>query len=313
LGQKVSMLTDNINRLSGFIELLYQGVDPIEAGTRMKRAHVDYDSLTVYEKQLRDSFVPFYAYTSRIFREVVRQLAERPGGRYAQLLRTFNTSQTATGEDYVPSYLRDQWAIPFGEPLEDGQMYLADIDAPGIDALQTLGGAARGDFSEIPRNIALQSSPFVRAAVEQAFNRDLFSGRPLEQVSGDISRIAGANTPVSRAADRISQLVPFASRATNFTRKLLENRDELPMRQRVGNALLTMATGMKPTYVDDTQILNDQMRILLDANPGIFQANIPYVPSDLDARAGLEAAGDARAALEAYRALKKRRDALRAQ
>jgi len=51
--------TDSMNRLNGFNALLYQGVDPVEAGKRIKAAQVDYSSLTNVEREWFRRLVPF--------------------------------------------------------------------------------------------------------------------------------------------------------------------------------------------------------------------------------------------------------------
>jgi hypothetical protein len=261
MGMRYSELTDRLNRLSGYLELLMQGVDPQQAAMRIKRAQVDYSSLSRYERQLRDTIWPFYAYQSRIMREVLRQLAERPGGKYGQMLR-LKTRNDEAQEDgmYVPEYLRDQWAIPLGENEDGSQSYISNFDVPGIDALGLID--TDGGVQGTARNLAMQASPYMRVAAEQAFGRDLLTSRPLEDIPGS-------------GVTQIADLVPWASRPFRAVKQV---RDNGPAKAAVQNF-----TGVKFTNLRDDQVLSDAYRLLLDdMGADVRTMEIPYIPSSLE-------------------------------
>ena len=256
LGMQLSEYTDRFNRLSGYIELLMQGLEPMEAAKRIKRVQVDYCSLTTAEKWVRDNLFPFYAYQSRIFQEVMRQIVENRGGKMAQIMRAKvrNDESLAESGDYVPEYLRDQWALPVGEDADGDTTYLSNIDVPGLDALDIID-TRRGPDGVLPlniggtaKNLAVQSNPLLKTFMENAFERDLFRDMPLERTS----------------LEGLMNVAPYAQRPMTVFNQLTRPTSGEDFQDRALKSLASNLAGIKFTTPEEAQKMRDAYRVLTD-------------------------------------------------
>lgn len=272
-GAKLGDLTDKVNRISGYLSLRKQGVAPAEAARRMKRAHVDYASLTPSERYIRDNFFPWYAYTSRIFQEVVRQMIERPGGRYGQGLRAYQRAQENDGQ-YVPENLRMNFAAaidpndPLGglvAPLDDSvTRYLTGIDLPGFSQLQML----TTNPNKLAKNVLMQLSPGKRVIGELAFDEDLFTGAPVR------------NLPT--ILEKGVELVPGVARPYRAVKPLLSNRNDLSLGTRAFSAAWNQTGLGKFRDVTEADITRDAISRLQErAAPYTRDMTVPYIPESL--------------------------------
>jgi hypothetical protein len=307
-GARGGALSDKINRLTGYISLLKKGVAPEEAARRMKRAHVDYSSLTPQERYIRDKIFPFYAYTSRIFREALRQMAERPGGKYAQGLRAYERLQDSGDNQYVPPELRRQFAVPidpndptFGFLADQGgnsTTYLTGIaDLPGYSALQLIGN----DAGDTAGNIAMQANPLLRTGYEFLTGQDMFTRTPINSVSRSYGPIgkgiraalqdpdAGSGRIVT-AADKLLDLVPFASRPARFAAQVYDQDAGTQFPSRLAAALFSQSGVGKLRDVPGARIregITDRLEEM--ASPFTRDISTPYIPEPLRPSVPLEA------------------------
>lgn len=239
-GEKANTLTDNINRISGFYTLLKKGYAPEAAGAIVTRAQIDYGSLSEFERTWLKGIFPWYAYQSRILKEVVGQLAERPGGRYAALLKASETAQE--GEDaaaseeggYIPSALRSQFAVAVpdmlgGQPSPGTRRFLTDLDLPGFDQINMFEtpGTSTGAFLGTARQVGMQTHPIIRMGSEFAFGTDLFTNRPLGEGTSPLesvgqSLLGDRSFQVNPVVDKLAELVPMAGRPLYAARALLD-------------------------------------------------------------------------------------------
>jgi hypothetical protein len=293
-GERMNSLTDGVNRLTGYLSLLKQGYDPMAAAAAMKRAHVDYASLSGMEKNLLKAVFPWYSYQSRIFREVLRQLAERPGGRYGQLIHATEALQDEGDDTYIPSGLRSQFAFPIpemfgGVPAPGTQTYLTDIDAPGFDQINmvetpaTLGGAASGTA----RQIAMQAHPGIRMIAEAAFGKDLFTNRPLSEATSSLDAIARAVSgnpyaDVPTPVEKLVEAAPFVGRPLYVARSLLDDRGGQSLQHRVGKTALNALSGVKVRDVAQQDVLADALRQIEESiDPYTREFQQTYIPEHL--------------------------------
>jgi hypothetical protein len=293
-GERMNSLTDGVNRLTGYIALLKQGYDPMAAAAAMKRAHVDYSSLSGMEKSLLKAVFPWYSYQSRIFREVLRQLAERPGGRYGQMIRATEAVQDEGEDTYIPSGLRSQFAFPIpevfgGVPAPGTQTYLTDIDAPGFDQINmietpgTIGGMASGTA----RQIAMQTHPLLRMGAEFAFGKDLFTNRPLSEATSSLDAIARAVSgnpyaDVPTLPEKLIEAAPFVGRPLYVARSLLDDRGGQPLSHRIGKTGLNALSGIKIRDVAQQDALADAVRQIEESiDPYTREFQQTYIPEHL--------------------------------
>lgn len=290
-GEKLNNLSDGINRLSGWIELMKQGYDPQSAARAMKRAHVDYSSLTGFEKNVLKQIFPWYSYQSRIFREVLRQLVEQPGGRYGQLIKGTESVQNEGDDTYIPSGLRSQFAFPIpeefgGKPSPGSQAYLTDLDFPGFDQLNmietpgTIGGTAAGTA----RQFAMQLHPMYRSAVELATGKDLFTNRPAGEATSSLDAIlrsvsGNPNADVPTVIDKTVEVLPFVGRPLYAARSLLDTRGDRPLSDRVLTTAVNAVSGVKRRTVAQEDILSDAAREIENSiDPYTREFKQVYIP-----------------------------------
>lgn len=299
-GARAGNVSDKINRMTGYLSLIKQGVSPDEAARRMKRAHVDYSSLTPIEKRIRDNVLPFYAYTSRIFKEVMRQIAEQPGGRYGQGIRVYERAQES-GDQYVPDYMRKQFAAPIDpeDPLFGwlgidpslGTRYFTNVDLPGMAQLQTLSGSPE----TIANNVLMMTNPLIRTGSELALGRDFFTGEPINESSrsyGPVGKLARAVTGDQDAgsgsmavyADKALDLLPYASRTARLGSQLYDSDVGLDFPSKVvGTAINTAGIGRLRDVTPEAARRDAIRKLQKMAAPYTREVSMPYIPKGSEA------------------------------
>jgi hypothetical protein len=298
---------DSTARLAGFFTLMRQGFAPEEASRRMMRALVDYSSLTPFERGTMRKIFPWWAYTSRIGKFAVENLLERPGGRYGQTIRAINDLQATTDESYIPTALRQRFAIRVPEMFSTpgSQTFLTDIDLPGIDTLNMvrlgyqpdMAGSLLQTGQNTLAEVLQQANPLVRSAAELATGQDFFSKRPLDQAvtpldtlyraaSGD--QYARLNPLLRAGLSNAISAVPLGSRGVSAAANLVDAR--VPdVSQRVLKTLVNNLTGVKGMTVDpEYEALDAINKIKEQLAPYNREFVQSYIPKDLLPRIPLE-------------------------
>lgn len=274
--QKASDWTDSVARLGGMFALMRQGVSADEAAKRMMGALVDYGSMSMLERQTLRRIFPWYVFQSRIGKFVAQELAQNPGGAYAQTLRGFNTLQKSDEDTYIPEALRQQFAFrvpnsvkPYLGISPDSQAttFLKDIDIPGFDTISLLGPAptAYGTVQSTMYNLLQQANPAIRSAAELATGMDTFSRRPLEQAVTPLDRlykkVTGSETSMNPLLRQAINLLPGPQqRLISIAGGLADDR--LPMGQRIAKQAFNTLAGMKLQDVDPAWQLQDARRLI---------------------------------------------------
>jgi hypothetical protein len=301
-GAKAGNLSDTINRLTGYLSLLRQGVDPMEAAARMKRAHVDYASLTPVERMIRDYFVPFYAYQSRIAKEVGRQLLERPGGRYGQMLRGYERAQESGDDEYIPEQLRSQFSVAidpenpvFGwlaDPSGNSNSYFTGLDYPGLRELNMIRPSVSGTMD----NVMSSMNPLLRAGYELGTGHDLFTKSDIDAVSrgyGPASKLTRAITGdpdagtgyASAGLDRLIDLAPYLSRPTRLVTQIADQDAGLSLPTRLTHTAISQSGFGKIRDLTPPQIRQDAIRKLQEyAAPYTKDYVVSSIPKGMEGK-----------------------------
>lgn len=297
-GERANALTDGINRLTGYLSLLQQGYEPVAAAAVMKRMHADFRDMSAFEKTILRRLFPWYSYQSQIFREVLRQLSERPGGRYGQLIKATESLQDE-GDDntYIPSDLRSQFAFPIpaefgGNPSPGTQTYLKDLDFPGFDQINmietpgTLGGAVQGTA----RQIAMQAHPLARQMVELAFGQDLYTRQPLSSSTSALDSAlryatGDQSADVPAVIDKTVENLPFLGRPLGVVRSMTDNRGGQSLGHRAAKTMINSLSGIKTQDVDQQRVLGDAIRQISESiDPFTREFKQVYIPEQLQPR-----------------------------
>lgn len=248
---------DSIGRLGTFIALMRQGVDPAEAAARVKRALVDYQSLTLTERKWAKSVFPWWAYNSRIGKYAVESLMSRPGGAYGQMIRASNTLQQADEDTYIPENLRqkfsvrvpDEWLKALGVYDPNVTTHVVDFDAPGVDVLDLPGKTV----GETLNNLATQMAPPIQGFMSLATGRDLFFDRPLDETTTPQDRLykafTGSPEGLSPAAKVGIGLIPGIQVPLNIAGTLADERIEDPLLRGL-KAGINYTSGLKIANLD---------------------------------------------------------------
>lgn len=264
----VGKMTDDFNRMSGFMELLRKGEDPLEAMKKVNRVQVDYNpsTFTPTEQALKRIF-PFYSFMSRQGAYVTNELLTNPTGRLGNFIRAVRLGE---GEDSrtLPEHVKATFALDVtGMPLVGGaepgsSQYMTGFGLMFEDTINMLPTGGASDFF---RDIVGRTNPLLKGPLEWAFGRSSFQGGPmggrdLASMDPSLGRIftqLGIQDPLPN-----EQAAPaFGSRGLEFalanspvsrllsTTKGLLDYDRKSLTQRASNALL----GMKLTTVNQQQ------------------------------------------------------------
>lgn len=308
--QKLGDTTDSINRAAGYIGLLLKGVDPLEAASRMKAAHVDYSSLTKIEREFFRRFIPFWSFTSRIGKWVATNLWERPGGRFTQFgLRAPEAFLQTDSDEYVPESIRSSYGMPisaslarpFGKQQEGATPWLTDIDLPGIDQINMfrLGfdekgtpNAMRTGWNTAIDAVSKMAHPAIRGGLEAVTGQNLYTNRPYKEFTPVINELAQDALGISpegtigqyiRRAAPFVDLLPFASRPLQIANRLMD-ADKIPdARDRAYQMSINAFTGVKFQNVSDEQRRIDMRREIgemLRDDPLVRAFTQPYIPEE---------------------------------
>jgi hypothetical protein len=289
-GEALGDYTDSLNRMAGYMALLQSGVSPQEAARRMGAAHVLYDNLSTVERQLRDRWMPFYAYSSRIGKYVVERMAERPGGPYGQMLKLVDKAQQTDDDTYVPQTMREQtgFAIPkelgafteamglgnVAEPNPGVRRFVKNLDLPGLSVLNLLSTAKTGgefdanaSIVSTIQNVGQQLAPHLRSGIELLTQQDMHTKRKLGEVPSELDTIIGAATGnedfrlPSAVNSAVDIAAPGASRVLSLGRQIADPRIE-NVGERVGQALFNQVSPVRFGLVDEKRQRNDAIRQL---------------------------------------------------
>lgn len=311
--------TDSINRLSGYIGLLKQGVSPLEAARRIKLSQVDYDSLTKVERSWLRRVIPFWAYTSRISSYTAKHLWDNPGGAYFQfgIRLPERIAEADQDEGYVPTSIRQRYGfsldplrrMPGVGPLVDYlapeqknvSAWLADIDLPGIDQLNTLRIQSDLDGNLAPFATASETAkefagsnlhPFLKTGVELMTGIDLYTGRSKvdsEATLQALGRRSGQWEKYSRedkiagAVDPFFQLVPFLPRGLQLARRAVDSERVPSLGARVAQNAFNAFTGVKVQNISDDVRRQDalaKIEQLIGDSPDVRTMERTYIPKE---------------------------------
>ena len=286
-GDALNDLTDGINRLSGYLNGLNKGLDNIASGKIATRAQIDYDSLSDFERTfLRGRLFPWYAYSSRSFKEVLRQLAERPGGKYGQTLRAidYGVREKPDYLPYMPEYLQQQVTVPWNQNEDGSVTTVGDFDVFGMDQLYY---PDLNNYGNTFSNIGQQLNPAFRIGAELFSGRDFRYGNKLTEGGRGLASRAMEGMGMQSGftgsmLDRVLDLIPGGARIQRPIADLLKDSDR-PIDERLGQQAIKILTGIKVNTVEEQDILRDAIRqIERRIEPALASTDVRYLKKDME-------------------------------
>jgi hypothetical protein len=251
MGDAIGNYSDSMNRLPPYLELLRQGVDPKEAHARVMSAQVDYSSrnFTVFEQKTMARVAPFYKFTRSMLPFVLGKLLDEPSGRMAQVVR--GQARMRDDEQFVPSHIAKNTAMPIPGAPEGFQRFLTslglmhedplNIVSPGQNAYKTATGTLE--------NLAGRLNPIAKMPLELAAGKQLFSGRDLQDLEGNVGRLAANLTGATEAYDTPILLEQAISNSP-LSRVATTARTLSDPRKGVGSKAVNLMSGFRVSDVD---------------------------------------------------------------
>jgi hypothetical protein len=307
---KAGDITDSINRGALYFGFIRQGLDPMEAGKRVLKAHVDYNSLTTFERNVLRRIIPFWSYTSRTGKWVAEQVFEHPGGRYANLgLRLPDKILHTEDDEYVPESIRSSYgkpvegmlSRPFGGLKEGVTPWITDIDLPGIDQINMIKPGFQSNgmpsltataWSTGKDMLGKLAHPMLKEAAQVATGENFFTKRPLkemetvpQQVAEDMLGIhpnSGWGQTIKNM-DPFVNLVPFAPRVLQTTNRLIDSEKLPDFRDRLYQMGVNATSGVKFQNVDDqARRIDARKKIaeMMQDDPLVRNFNQTFIPEE---------------------------------
>lgn len=280
-GQKTATYVESIGRTATMMARMKQGWAPDLAAAASNAAHVDYSSLSTFERQVMKRVIPFYSYASRMVPWTLKNLAEHPGGVTAQSIRAFEDAKGEGG--FVPDFLQGSLAMPIGGVGDDGkQTFVTGVDLPfeSLNDYIQYGPTVLDTVGRTLRQAGGQLSPYIQAPIELAMGQTFYQGRNLKDVDPALGRIlaniTGQEDPVMNMGltDQILAKSPV-SRYLSTIRQITDMRDPI-IEQAIKKPIHTF-TGVRFKDVNMEQQTNFAV---LDAIKEQVRGDRPFVTGD---------------------------------
>lgn len=180
-------------RIPLFIDRLIKGDTAEQAAKKVMQFHFDYapEAFTPFERNVMKRLIPFYTWTRNNIPLQLSQMAKQPG-KYAAVAKTLRSLRgEMTGEDIMslPSYMRDQFPMYFGE--SDGKSQFAyGLGLP----IEEIGEAFGETPTRTAQKLLSKANPLAKMAVEIPSGQSLYFNRPLSEmniVSPFLTKIPG--------------------------------------------------------------------------------------------------------------------------
>lgn len=206
-------------RITPYLNLRKKGWTPEAAAKRVLEVQVDYRGGAAMDATMRRLF-PFWSFTKGATSFLVKELAEKPGGAFAQTIKGINRAHGTN--ELTPDYISETASIPVqGTPLEyllgksDSNRYLTGAGLMMEDPL-SFGPTGRSAFAEIGSRL----NPALKMPIEWGTNQSLFQkgpsgGRPLEDLDPTVGRTI-ANLKQLAGGDEQRYVEPFGGSAVEF-------------------------------------------------------------------------------------------------
>lgn len=311
-GEEVGYFTEGVIRGTAYINLLKKGYDPAEAAKKVGAAHTIYNNknFTNFENQVMTRLFPFYKFTRNSVPFIAKNLMERPGGPYAQVVRASNAAQQQ-GE-IAPDYVRDSASIPvdsknpilsavFGTPPEGTDRYISGLGMVHEDAL-SFGPSIRNTGLEIlSRMNPLVKGPLEYATGETFFQRGPDGGQELDKLDPNVGRLISnlGNMTGLYTGDKPARLPLLleqvasnspVSRILSTARQITDRRKQsdygiLPFKVPGPSALSNVLTGVRVTDVSEPAkqaIVQDMLNADMKRAGGKAFERIRFTKTDME-------------------------------
>jgi hypothetical protein len=269
-GETLGNYVEGLNRLSPLLDEMRRGVPSAEAARKIKSAQVDYSAkaYTPFERDVLTRVMPFYKFQKGSTVHLAKELASKPGGATAQLMRATNKLRGDQNQP-LPEYVGDTAAIPLPGAHADGtRSYLTGLGLMHESPLEFAGGNPL--LEAVSRANPLLKGPIEAAFGQSAFQKSAEGGRPLTDMDPLAGRLL-ANLTGRDEPYRINPLLEHVlansplSRALTTAKTLTDRRPSATLVKKA----LNLGTGLRITDVSPAsqekvlrEKLNEEMHAL---------------------------------------------------
>lgn len=219
IGERANNYSESLGRGATFIGQIRKGASFETAGEVSRLAHVDYGTMTRFEKEFIQRIFPFWAWAKGSIPFTLKQLMERPGGPTAKAIMA--SKRATEDEPFTPEQIRGSSSIPIGEGRSPGLKRYLTVDLPHetLNDWASFRPTALGTIKATGMGIASQLNPMLKAPAELVSGQSFFQkGRPLTDLYSPTGNVlldqALTNTPASRYLSTFNQLAQPSSRKT---------------------------------------------------------------------------------------------------
>lgn len=281
MGSRTHQYVELHNRYVPFAAAMDHGLDAAQARKLVLEIQYDYSRLKGGALQgnfgdtvMRKVF-PFWSFMQNNVPYQISQLFNAPGGGHAQTLRFINQMHRANKE-YLPEWLSERTAIRIPSDDDEKAKFVRQFGL-SIEDLTRFSPhlTGRGAQRTASRFLA-EMNPALTLPIKLFTGTDIYSGRPLKDVSGP--------TPIT-ALNALLMTTPIA-RGIN-TADMLASDKLSP-----GLKALNLMTGVKVSSTDlktaKAYDLAKANKAIIEADPVARSLEIPYVPKDKREKASAE-------------------------
>ena len=265
-------------RLATYLDLMDRGYDPQTAGMLVADTYLDYALSSSGNRLMRD-LVPFWQFTGQSIPQQAKFMYRHP-------VVGVGLAQTMGGDDEpVMPWIEEQPHLK----IDDEGNYLAGLGLP-VETLANIPTSGR----EFERDVVGMSHPLLKTAYSSVTGRDPFFGSK----AGRYDKFMGESSEFGRIYNQIASTGLIQPLETPLS-MLEQATDE---RKSAGQRLFNLFSGAKIVTSDPDRALAQQLQDLIDDNPHIRTAEIPFQTGQDEAAGNL---------LKSLRAAKKRINAKR--
>jgi hypothetical protein len=244
-GRQVGTNIEDFLRMAKYLGERRKGFSGEVAGDATRNLHFDYDQLTKFEKNAMRQAFPFYTFMRKNLPLQAHYLAHYPSYPLTQM-RAMDGLRDQSG-GYTPGYLASGAAVPIAGATGLSQRYISGFGTPLEEAMERIRFSnGMPDLVGTAQQYMASGNPFIKAPLEQVFDKQLSTGRSLSSlraqgVAKGIGSLWGDDNPQLLAQMLANS--PAARFASSFD-KLADDRKPLWARA------LNLGTGVKITDVD---------------------------------------------------------------
>ena len=295
-GRELGHLVENQNRMTGFMTLLRQGMDPSEAAKRVNAAQIMYGAreFTSFENQIMKRLFPFWSFSSRSMPWAFKKFLQEPGNPLNYAIRgTKRTGEHLKGQYQhpgpVPPHIQDTLAVPLPHKDPGVKRFFTGMDLMSQDLWQLGMPLLSGDLSGAGYEIAGRGAPmWLKWPVESItgtslFQRGVEGGRPLRNLDPPFGRAysnvletmakaMGEQIPEQQLRD-LERHTAFegAFAASPYSRYANTIRTAFDPRKGLGAKAVNLLTGSKVQDISpraQEAILREHLRGIIAQKPG---------------------------------------------